>query len=342
MPSGLRNWIIYKMRLLEIDSLRGIAAFGVVLFHFMYLYNDKVDSTADIYHLAKIGQYGPLLFYIISGFVITLTIKRCKIPTDFIVSRVARIYPAFWISVILTAIIVNNYTLETLYRSTTEIAVNLTMLNAFVGVNHVDGVYWTLANELLFYSAMYLFYRFNLLPRINHILLAWLSLQLASILIEQYYGWFPWKITFLLILGYIHLFAAGIIFFNIHNGDNSKYNYLLLVLCLVIQWVKGDFTESIYVTVSFLLFTLILLNKLKFIIIKPLIFLGSISYPLYLTHQNIGYTIIHRLKAENISADLAIITALITMISVSYIIHRYIELPGNRFIKKQYKTFKDK
>ncbi|MBI1425229.1 MAG: acyltransferase family protein [Gammaproteobacteria bacterium] len=322
-----------EIRLSELDAFRGLAALSVVLFHYTTLYNERIGYDAKLPFYFPYGGYGVNLFFMISGFVIFLTLKRCRHHTDFIVSRFSRIYPSYWLAVIFTATVVNAYTLTSLHRTTSEIALNLTMLQGYTEVRHVDGVYWTLSYELLFYTFMYLIYRFKFLNRITSIIFIWLSLQLASILIERYTGWFPWKITLFFILGYIHLFAAGILFLKLYEGEKNNSIYLLLLYCLLIQWVKGDNIESIFVSAFFVLFMFFVNGWVKFIAIRPLLFLGAISYPLYLIHQNIGYVLINALQKNHLSAVSSMTITLITILLASTVITYYIEKPSMKYLR---------
>ena len=76
-----------SQRLVEIDALRGIAALSVVLFHyttqFKKLYSPGGWTDFEFTH----GHLGVNLFFIISGFVIFMTLERTKVPMDFVVSR---------------------------------------------------------------------------------------------------------------------------------------------------------------------------------------------------------------------------------------------------------------
>ncbi len=46
------------------------------------------------------GSYGPHLFFMISGFVIFMTLDRCRGPGDFIFSRFSRLNPLYWVGVL--------------------------------------------------------------------------------------------------------------------------------------------------------------------------------------------------------------------------------------------------
>ena len=137
-------------RIEELDGLRGLAAIAVVLFHYTTRYSEIYGRETGLPFEFPYGNLGVELFFGISGFVIFMTLDRTRSLGDFVVSRVSRLYPAYWAAIILTTAVVNLEGMTEFMRSPFEITVNFTMLQSFVGVRAVDGVYWTLAVELAF------------------------------------------------------------------------------------------------------------------------------------------------------------------------------------------------
>ena len=76
-------------------------------------------------------------------------------------------------------------------------------------------------------------------------------------------------------------------------------------------------------------------GKLSFIIHKPLLFLGQISYPLYLIHENVGVGIIYWLKKVSNFQLFFLPITLIFVILISYLISTFIERPALRFIRNK-------
>jgi peptidoglycan/LPS O-acetylase OafA/YrhL len=75
--------------------LRGLAAVYVMLSHYTSYCLDKFGSTP--FHVVReTGEYAFWLFFMISGFVIFFTLERSRTVADFAVSRVSRLYPAYW------------------------------------------------------------------------------------------------------------------------------------------------------------------------------------------------------------------------------------------------------
>jgi peptidoglycan/LPS O-acetylase OafA/YrhL len=79
--------MIENRRLFELDAMRGLAASSVLLFHF---------------GVFKYGCTGVDLFFIISGFVIFMSLEKSASLKRFWLSRLIRLFPSYWLSVIIT------------------------------------------------------------------------------------------------------------------------------------------------------------------------------------------------------------------------------------------------
>src|ERR1700686_2691801 len=92
--------------MLQLDVLLGIAALMVLLFHYTERFHELYGHAPGMV-LFTIGRQGVDLFFIISGFVIFMTIEKTRRGLDFVVSRFSRLFPAYWIAVSLTFFIVH-------------------------------------------------------------------------------------------------------------------------------------------------------------------------------------------------------------------------------------------
>ena len=110
-----------QARYVELDSLRGLAALTVVLHHLRILWEDDTQPTSAILRsihvfVAPIGTEAVILFFVLSGFVLSLPAVngRPQTYTTFLIRRVFRIYVpylaalaasvagAFWLHGIIT------------------------------------------------------------------------------------------------------------------------------------------------------------------------------------------------------------------------------------------------
>jgi peptidoglycan/LPS O-acetylase OafA/YrhL len=96
-------------RLYELDVLRGIAAFGVMLYHYTFrfeaLYRHPGHPSGALWDAFRHFAFGLPMFFIISGFVILMTLDRTERASDFVYARFNRLFPAFWAAIAVTFII---------------------------------------------------------------------------------------------------------------------------------------------------------------------------------------------------------------------------------------------
>jgi peptidoglycan/LPS O-acetylase OafA/YrhL len=102
------------------------------------------------------GVYGVRLFFVISGFVILMSAWG-RSPGAFASSRIARLYPAYWASVILLGGLALGGLITDHRPTFTEFLANLTMMQTGLRIRDLEIVYWTLWPELVFYVLMMCF-----------------------------------------------------------------------------------------------------------------------------------------------------------------------------------------
>lgn len=331
-------------RLLELDALRGLAALSVVVFHFTIN-----ENAAKLGWEFRYGVTGVDIFFIISGFVIFLTIQKVRKWQDFAVSRLARLYPTFWACVFITAAFVYAYQPDLITWKV--LLANLTMFPVYFGIENLDGVYWTLLVEMVFYLWILAIYLARGLDQIVAIGTAFtagvVAFHLGKAYYLDFYEFITWKVQ---LLNHFPLFFSGILFYQLkYKGFAWRYVGLIL-LCLVaaiylhdkggrsmyhVTWAEHTILLVLYHAVFFLF----VLGKLRFLVWPPLLFLGKISYSLYLLHQYIGLRVIPSLNVTlGLNIHLAVGGTLALCILLAYGVTRYVELPAIRAIKGWYKT----
>ncbi|QIL91121.1 acyltransferase family protein [Microbulbifer sp. SH-1] len=151
-------------RIDRLDALRGIAALLVVWQHTSESFvripgvADKGTWLADVAWSVDFGRIGVVCFFLISGFIIPHSFSAgAGAVKKFAVRRFFRLYPVYWFSIFLAvftgAIFVGKQ------WTISEIGINLTMFQSLLGMPHIQGLYWTLQVELVFYILCgFLFY----------------------------------------------------------------------------------------------------------------------------------------------------------------------------------------
>jgi peptidoglycan/LPS O-acetylase OafA/YrhL len=329
-----------------LDLLRLLAALAVVLFHYAFR-GAAADGFTKISlpllePVAKYGSFGVELFFVISGFVIARSaIGRTAI--DFGVARAARLWPVFAVCTTLTFIVTYCFGAPRFETSFVHWAANLTMLSPAFGQPFMDGAYWSIVREIVFYGWMALFVVFGLFPRrVDEIVLGWLSIALANEALLH-----SKIICYLFVTDYAGFFCAGILLAEIARGRRGWQAPFLIAVSAVIacsealsdgRWTSGHYSTYIdpKVMIGLTIAAIALVataSRIKRIPLpgKVLMALGGLTYPLYLLHQHVGYIAFNQL-GQRIPAEILVPTTAIVMIGVAFAVSRYVEPRGRKLV----------
>ncbi|MFD8199390.1 acyltransferase family protein [Streptomyces sp. NPDC059701] len=341
-------------RLYVIDGIRLLAALMVAVHHYAGTYRadrpgnliwDRPVSEImpTVFRFASYGWIGVEIFFVISGFVICMSCWG-RTPRQFFVSRVIRLYPAYWFAVLFTTAVLIAVPGVWERLRLREILLNLTMLQSGSAVPNVDGVYWTLWSELRFYLlflvvvAMGLTYRrvvlFCCLWGAAAMLAPISHLPLLELIANPDGAWY---------------FIAGLALYLMHRFGQD----LLLWGILAMAWLMGQlelgnrieriehvsgWRGSVLIYTVFLLFMVaVALGHTDRVRWKWLVTAGAMTYPLYLIHYAAGTALINRLHGT-MDARLLVAAIITGFMVLSCLIHRCVERPLSRFLKKGLNT----
>lgn len=282
-------------RLLELDALRGLAALAVVFCHFTSVGHQLAIFPFEF----RYGAYGPHLFFIISGFVIFMTLEKTRTAADFIVSRFSRLYPAYWVAVAVTFVAFSLFPRDDHPVSLPTALINLTMIQNWLRVPDLSVVYWTLAVEMKFYVVMLLVFLLGRLRQIEAVSIAWLVLIALYRATTTWAGLPPLALLKVpLTIDYAQLFIAGMMFYRLKTaaavattrGERLRQvaRHAIIAACLLMQYVAAGLEATLIVAVLLAVFYLFLAGRAGWLAARPLVFLGTISYSLYLIHDAVG------------------------------------------------------
>ena len=138
-------------RLQFLDALRGVAVLLVLVQHVgQALFEPLANFTTTT---VQLGQFGVLIFFLCSGYIIPATMERRSSLAEFWTSRFFRLYPMYWTTLALVAIAIAAGAVFPPI-SLHEWASNITMLQLYLGGGNVLGPFWSLGWELTFYFLM--------------------------------------------------------------------------------------------------------------------------------------------------------------------------------------------
>lgn len=304
-----------RPRLRSLDALRLVAALAVVLFHFTARGNSRWGVPIDeafpvLSQVTRFGYAGVHLFFVISGFVVLMSAWGSA-PRGFVASRISRLYPAFWAAVLITATL--RWWWPTFSdRTPAEVLVNLTMVPEVFGVPRVDGVYWTLWVELQFYLLVLLFVRLGIT--------AWRVLVVATVVpaaCTVVTLLTPGSAGILTLLSWAPVFAAGMVLFVIHREGHTPGRWALVALnsaqavavsasqkAAAIDSIAPGRPTSPLVLGLVVVVCVALVAVVAFVPVvrdldwKVLTTAGALTYPLYLTHEYVGWALIEWLSTH--------------------------------------------
>lgn len=324
-------------RLRELDALRGIAALAVVLYHYLCRYHDLYGHDFVPSPVLNYLSRGVDLFFIISGFVIFMTLSRTRRPLDFVVSRLTRLLPAYLAAVILTFAVVSLTGLPGREVDWREAAINLTMLQGHLGVRPVDGVYWTLSVELSFYLLVFLAWLGGWLRSFPLAGAVWLGASQAVVLAAKLklLAITP-LMSSLFFFPHVPCFLAGMTLYRIRSAGWSRPLAALLLASAAAVLLQG--VGPALLTGAFILvFLLVGAGRATALLTPPLPALGGISYALYLAHQNIGYVVMRQAQAAGLGSPAAVGLALVVSLTLALCLTRWIERPTMASLRALYR-----
>ena len=348
-----------RLRLTELDALRGLAVLMVVTFHLSMPFNTN-PATVNVF---RFGLLGVDLFFIISGFVITMSINNVKNGKEFIVNRFARLYPTYWVCLTLSFLLrvvclhYRNH-VPVPHDLYVQFAVNFSMIQYFFNIPDIESPYWTLIIELLFYAVMFLIYKSRLLHKTEYILLCVVFFQLAVEIADKIHPG-SYKISAIIafeksfqFLPFLSLFLIGIVFYNMWTQRATVARYIIIILCYLQQVLEHPYRPAldnfnirqwhyaVVLAVFIFVFILFIKQLLGFIASAFTLFLGRLSYALYLFHQIflLDFVVPFFRDQLHFSYYISGIFAILVAVAVAAIITIFIDEPIRLKIRKTLKT----
>lgn len=292
-------------RLHLLDGLRFMAAICVVIYHFTYqpsfLGAEHAHDFAWLQTISKFGYLGVELFFLISGFVILWSASG-RSPASYVASRVSRVLPSLWVSVAITCGALLLFHRDVYLVDLKAIAGSMTLVGSYLGLPYVDGVYWTLQIEIKFYILIFLLI---VARQISH-LQQWLAVWVCGLVIS-YSPYGPGWLKSLVLFPYGSYFVGGSLFFLMwrYGITHTRIGLMLISLVLSLLCVRqegpafmGNDTSvqaiavaSFIVVLQYILFMMLAIRTIRVAESKWWVIFGSITYPLYLLHNQVGKAI---------------------------------------------------
>ena len=334
-------------RILELDALRAISCLNLLLFHFTYVYANKYGFETPLGFAFPYGKYGVQLFFMLSGFVNAMTFVGKRSAKDFLFARAIRIFPSYWFVILLNVFLLSY--LPLFHTPTSgEVVANLTTMPRLFGFENLEPVTWTLQIEMLFYATLVIMMLTGAFEKMLRNLMVMVGVCLVFCLAasgfksafpDSGFNQFFWIAENVCYMRNMPLFAMGMLLNEIKNKRGTTWHNILGIIAAGIVFQIIDLRDH-NPAATMLLFGLLVAcawGKVPPLRFKPLLFISSISYTLYLFHNNIGSTCIHSLEMMGMAPLLAVVLVTVLTIGLGTATTIWFEQPITNFLRRWWK-----
>jgi peptidoglycan/LPS O-acetylase OafA/YrhL len=335
-------------RYANIDGLRAIAALGVMIEH---LFGDLLRQTppaagpmnrvADsLVHSLSLGRFGVALFFLISGFVVPFSIGGERPLADFAISRMFRLYPAFWMALAVLATVA---WLAGVPPDIATVLANMTMAPALFSQPWLSPIHWTLFIELLFYILVALLFSVGRLRNVGALSALGLALVAATVLpvLLRAHGVINLPVQYLgmhlscLLLGLLlrlwlveRLAGAGMAVLAL-----ALAQFAALLSVADFSLARGDnfiMEGRTPILSAYVLAFVVFLVAVRFGRPHSLVLarIGLISYSMYLFHGSVNALVYRLLPLTGQIGDIVVMLICVALtLTVSVLVYRMVERP---------------
>ena len=334
-----------SVRLHILDLLRFVAILLVVFGHYTDAFNRIYLIVPENLKLNEVFRYGHIslcILFMISGYGVTMSSVNKNLK-EFLITRLSRIYPIFWVSCLAGFLLPHLTSLPTFmpHASLKGLLTNLSLMPFLFHEEYLNPVFWTLIIELIFYGFIALIIAFRLWKFITPLIAVILMVCIMNAKTGESAA----------LARYMPFFIAGMLLYFIQVHYTKMWIlYALLALSLfsslrgmkfLAAELRPSYTEPhayhtsviwALVILMFVGFLFIILKKLNLPNHPVYRILGNCSYPLYLFH--LYWLPLYWYFRDTVQAQVLLIGLIVSMILVSWMINVYVELPFARLVRK--------
>ncbi len=346
------------------NMLRGVAALSVVVFHFGVVFWMSQDVGASLARRAPLyprgtgapafargltllhvdlGAFGVGLFFILSGFVIAVSVDRYS-RGGFVVGRLFRIVPTYAAGYVVTCAVV-----FAMSDPAGELGVLRVLVGCIPGLGLLlgvptpgDGVVWTLVIEMVFYGVCLVVYRRLTRGWVASILVASACAVAQVVLARIRPTGGPWDGTvYILELAtpFIPLMLVGVLLSGKRRGQLRTRVVAVVPVLIAVHTVLLHVSPIFHPDVSYhvgcllavALFVLGWWTGGRWRRSHVTDALADVSYPLYVVHPVLGYALLSVLTSRGLNPAFAVLAATAVALGAAFALHRVVEVPTHRW-----------
>jgi peptidoglycan/LPS O-acetylase OafA/YrhL len=350
------------------NQLRGLAAFAVLFSHYFGAFWGKPEDVGKIlgipaaviadppqrlivfgsFDYFNFGPFGVALFFLISGFVIPISLERLG-ALPCLVARVLRIWPTYIAGFGLSVLVLAGWHwfhgTPFPYPWTRVFIQAAIVLREWLWVGVIDGIVWTLEIEVKFYVLMAVLFWLTGTIRLRYLMILAVGFAVVGagfginydVLLNTHVWWFKRLAIASINFTFFPYMFIGTGFYLLYRGrirpGQLAGAVLLFGACSALAWIvgflgRGEVVASMasYV-VALALFVVSYYYRDRFTPHFVPDFLADISYPLYIIHSFPGYLLMYALVQYDWPPYATMAVATVMALAMAYGLHRLVERP---------------
>lgn len=342
-------------RLALVDALRGIAAFAVVLYHIPGPIREAAHVPAWLGAVLDNGFLGVNVFFVLSGFVISLSVANAersfRYLGQFILRRSIRLDPPYWLAMIVEVALgvlgmrmfgAKDYPIPSLL----DIAAHVTYTQDLFRRAQISDVFWTLCFEIQFYVALVTAlvlannHRLRALVKPQTVLaVAFVVVTVASALIRN--GWLPNPIHGLALIRAQEFLMGCLCYLVVTERVSKPIGLTGLTVVLLLRILGGGVVDAMVTAATFAVCFISYTSPAidAFARAGALQFLGRISYSLYLFHASVvgrasTLAVARLAPTSSLTMGIALVMVIAASVLFSYLCYLAVERPALQFSRR--------
>lgn len=274
----------------QIEGLRGLSILIIVVYHIFDRYQ-QIYIGKEIKFMNFWGSLGVTIFFMISGY---FAVKPHTEEITFIqgvrkfIKKVVRLYPSYLLSILIIFAVTHIIWLPDRTVNFSDFLSNVFLFNRYFAIPYVDGAHWYVHVLITMFLIITIF-----------------EVCQVHVYIWPYIVWILFEVVIDKVLNtgqiyplggpFIPVFCVGIALRFITEKQSVKSCKqgrlaVIIIAFAAIYVIRGAISliECVF-TIPVLL--MCIHGKAKILEGRSVVFIGTISYPLYLMHQNISFLI---------------------------------------------------
>ena len=342
-------------RIASLDGLRGIAAVGVMFFHFNYFFLPQAALTSMLPFMRPILAHAYLgvdLFFLMSGFVMAhvygqnLSSNWRAHWRNFAIMRFARIYPLFALTTLVMVVThaLAHLPLSWISFSSWSLALQPLLLQVWHGLSW-NYASWSISTEASAY-AFFVFSARALITGKYPRSVAAICITILAVIYIKNGGRLHVFTGVPALLRTFAEFSIGALLYRAHltaKTSSGIWPALLAVVCVVLAAMTGCdiatvgvFAYLIYYGVNATTLLARLLSS------APALAMGAWSYSIFLWHAPVHYAVMAMFLAyghptetlDVATARLLMLATTVAVVCLSALTFNYFEVPARRLIRR--------